>query len=349
MISLIDFILNLFRDRGAAADYVAHPEQALLNAGLGNVAPAQLASVAATAVPSLALGAGDPVIGLQRAVANNWGFEPVYAPSPTWSPSYAPQTDFLSGNQTETDLASHNNVPLFSPNQDAGANAQNGAFNLGFGDITLGDKTTASGQGAVAVSGNNSGDILTGDGSALGDNNDVYSGDIHSGPNSNVNYGNGNEVNEGNTAVGHDVVDTHDGTVVQTSGQGTTTSSQGNTEWTAVRGNQTTTNIDGTGNDSGVDNTHTVVDTHTTTTTTSVADNSVHDWGHLPLAGDSSQYSASYDASTHDNTAAYNSANSYDSSVHDNQSTYVPSYDASTHDNTTVQTHQNSHDLHLGF
>ena len=333
MISLIDFILNLFRDRGAAADYVAHPEQALLDAGLGNVAPAQLASVAATAVPSLALGAGDPVIGLQRAVANNWGFEPVYAPSPTWSPSYAPQTDFLSGNQTETDLASHNNVPLFSPNQDAGANAQNGAFNLGFGDITLGDKTTASGQGAIAVSGNNSGDILTGDGSALGDNNDVYSGDIHSGPNSNVNYGNGNEVNEGNTAAGHDVVDTHDGTVVQTSGQGTTTSSQGNTEWTAVRGNQTTTNIDGTGNDSGVDNTHTVVDTHTTTTTTSVADNSVHDntaaynsanhdWGHLPLAGDS---------------------------VHDNQSTYAPSYDASTHDNTTVQTHQSSHDLHLGF
>ena len=55
-------------------------------------------------------------------------------------------------------------------------------------------------------------------------------------------------------------------------------------------------------------------------------------WGHLPLAGDSSQYSASYDASTHDNTAAY-----------------APSYDASTHDNTTVQTHQNSHDLHLGF
>ena len=342
MISLIDFILNLFRDRTAAADYVAHPEQALLDAGLGNVAPAQLASVAATAVPSLALGAGDPVIGLQRAVANNWGFEPTYAPAATW----APQTDFLSGNRTDTELASHNNVPLFSPNQDAGANAQNGAFNLGFGDITLGDKTTASGQ-AVAVSGHNDGDILTGDGSALGDNNDVYSGDVLTGANSNVNYGNANEVNEGNTAAGHDVVDTHDGTVIQTSGQGTTTSSQGNTEWTAVRGNQTTTNIDGTGNNSGVDNTHTVVDTHTTTTTTTVADNSVHD--------SSSQYSASYDSSVHDNAPSYNSstayssANSYDASVHDNQSTYAPSYDASTHDNTTV-THQSSHDgLHLGF
>lgn len=336
MLTLIDYILNLFRDRAAAADYVAHPEQALIDAGLGNVAPAQLASVAATAVPSLALGAGDPVIGLQRAVANNWGFEPTYAPAASW----APQTDFLSGNRTDTDLASHNNVPLFSPNQDAGANAQNGAFNLGFGDITLGDKTTASGQ-AVAVSGPNSGDVLTGDGSALGQGNDVYSGDVVTGANSNVNYGNGNDVNEGNTAAGHDVVTTHDGTVIQTSGRGTTTSSQGNTDYTAVHGNQTTTNIDGTGNNSGVDNTHTVVDTHTTTTTTTVADNSVHD--------SSSQYSASYDSSVHDNAPSYTSSNSYDASVHDNQSTYAPSYDTSTHDNTTV-THQSSHDgLHLGF
>lgn len=338
MLTLIDYILNLFRDRAAAADYVAHPEQALIDAGLGNVAPAQLASVAATAVPSLALGAGDPVIGLQRAVANNWGFEPTYAPAATW----APQTDFLSGNRTDTDLASHNNVPLFSPNQDAGANAQNGAFNLGFGDITLGDKTTASGQ-AVAVSGPNNGDILTGDGSALGQGNDVYSGDVVTGANSNVNYGNANDVDEGNTAVGHDVVSTHDGTVIQTSGRGTTTSSQGNTDYTAVHGDQTTTNIDGTGNNSGVDNTHTVVDTHTTTTTTTVADNSVHD--------SSSQYSASYDSSVHDNNPSYASSysSSYDASVHDNQSTYAPSYDASTHDNTTV-THQSSHDgLHLGF
>ena len=220
-----------------------------------------------------------------------------------------------------------------SPNQDAGANAQNGAFNLGFGDITLGDKTTASGQGAVAVSGNNSGDILTGDGSALGDNNDVYSGDIHSGPNSNVNYGNGNEVNEGNTAAGHDVVDTHDGTVVQTSGQGTTTSSQGNTEWTAVRGNQTTTNIDGTGNDSGVDNTHTVVDTH-----------HHHDYD---VGG--RQLDARQHRGVQQREPRLGAPPACGGLVHDNQSTYAPSYDASTHDNTTVQTHQSSHDLHLGF
>ena len=93
MISLIDFILNLFRDQNAAADYIAHPEQALLDAGLGNVAPAQIAAVAATAVPSVALGQGDPVLGLQRAVSNQWGFEPVYAPQRVFAPET--NTDLL--------------------------------------------------------------------------------------------------------------------------------------------------------------------------------------------------------------------------------------------------------------
>src|SRR5690242_16535114 len=105
MMSLIDFILNLFRDQEAAAEYIANPQQALFEAGLGNVAPAQLASVAATAVPSVALGQGDPVIGLQRAVSNQWGFEPVYAPQRVFAPET--NTDLLSGNRT--DLASHNN------------------------------------------------------------------------------------------------------------------------------------------------------------------------------------------------------------------------------------------------
>lgn len=294
MISLIDFILNLFRDRGAAADYVAHPEQALLDAGLGNVAPAQLASVAATAVPSVALGAGDPVIGLQRAVANNWGFEPVYSPSATW----APETDLLSGNRTDTDLASNNNVPLFSPNQDAGANAQNGAFNLGFGDVTLGDKTTASGDGAVAIGDDNEGDILTGDGSALGDNNDVYSGDIRTGENSNVNYGNGNEVNDGTTAVGgdYDYVATEEGTVIQTSGNSSASSAEGNT--TVVDGNQSSTTVYGSDNtttSATTDDDATVV-THTETTTTTVSDSYNDDFSHNYTSVENTAVSDSYNA-----------------------------------------------------
>ncbi len=82
--------------------------------------------------------------GLQRAVADYHSIGSPFSPQTAFTPqpTFAPETntDFMSGNST--DLASHNNVPIMSPNQDAGANAQQGAFNLGFGDITLGDKTT---------------------------------------------------------------------------------------------------------------------------------------------------------------------------------------------------------------
>jgi hypothetical protein len=346
MTSLIDFILNLFRDPASAQSFVVDPEQALLDAGLSNVTSAQIQSVASTAVPSLALGNGDPVVGLQTALTNHYGWEPVFAPSPTWSPTWAPQTDFSPS------TLSNNDTSLLSPNQDAGANAQQGAFNLGFGDITLGDKTTntANGPGAVAINGDNRGDIVSGDGAVLGNDNTVNNGNIHSGPGSNVTVGHDNSYSQGNTAAGHDVVTTHDGTVIQTSGQGSTTASQGNTNWNAVHGNQTTTNIDGTGNTSGVDNTHNVDNTHTVidthTTTTSVADNSVHDSSSQWSA--SNQFGSNYDSSVHDNAASYNSASSYNASVHDNQSTYAPTHDSSTHENTTV-THQNTNDTHLGF
>src|SRR5690349_19725572 len=147
MTTLIDFIMDLFRSPAAAAAYVADPEGALRDAGLPNVSAAQLASVAATAAPAgLALGNGDPVYGLQRAVADYHSIASPFSPQTAFTsqPTFAPQTntDLLSGNST--DLASHNAVPIMSPNQDAGANAQQGAFNLGLGDITLGNKETTT-------------------------------------------------------------------------------------------------------------------------------------------------------------------------------------------------------------
>jgi hypothetical protein len=42
-------------------------------------------------------------------------------------------------------------------------------------------------------------------------------------------------ISEGNTSAGGDVLSSHDGTVIQTSGHGTTTVSDGNT--TSVHGN----------------------------------------------------------------------------------------------------------------
>ncbi|MDW5612463.1 MULTISPECIES: IniB N-terminal domain-containing protein [Mycolicibacterium] len=219
MNTLIDFILDLFRSPASAASFVMDPDGALRDAGLPNVTAAQLASVAATAAPAgYALGGGDPIVGLQRAVADHHqlasNFASPFSPQTSWAPTFAPETD--------TDLLSGNNVPVASPVQDAGANAQNGAFNLGFGDITFGDKTSNTAtDGGVVVDGDNDGDIVTGDGAALGDGNTMNNGDILAGSGSNVVVGKDNEVEDNSQTAGGDLIADNDAPVlndVDTSG-----------------------------------------------------------------------------------------------------------------------------------
>ena len=101
------------------------------------------------------------------------------------------------------------------------------SVSFGMGDITLGDKTTAQGDGAVAVGGSTHGDIVSGDGAVLGNGNTVNNGDIHTGSGSTVTVGDGNAISEGNTSAGGDVLSSHDGTVIQTSGHGSTAVSDG--------------------------------------------------------------------------------------------------------------------------
>jgi hypothetical protein len=208
--NIIDWILDLFRSEDVARSFVAAPEQTLRDAGLAGVSAAQLASVATTAVPGLVLGGGDPIVGLQRAVSNQYGFAPAYdySPSPTYAPTFAPETN--------TDLASHNDTSLLSPDQSAGANAQQGGFNLGFGDITFGNKTTNTAtNGGVVVDGDNRGDIVSGDGAVLGNNNDVNNGDVLAGTGSNVAVGHSNIHDSGTTATGNGtVIKDNDGTVL---------------------------------------------------------------------------------------------------------------------------------------
>jgi hypothetical protein len=277
MINLIDYILDLFRDEGQAQAFVANPDQALADAGLSTVSSAQLQSVAATAIQSLAMGGnGDPVTDLQQAVSSHYGFEPSYAPQPDFSPS--------------TDLASNNS--FMSPTTNI---TEDHSVSFGMGDITLGDKTTAQGDGAVAVGGSAHGDIVSGDGAVLGN---------------------------GNTSAGGDVLSSHDGSVIQTSGHGSTTVSDGNT--TSVHGDQTITDIHGTGNTSAVDNSSAL--THTSTIDNSQHDSSVHS-------------SSIVDTSVHDSSV-------HDSSVHDSSV-----HDSSVHDNSI---HETTHidtglDAHLGF
>jgi hypothetical protein len=208
--NLIDWILDLFRSEDVARSFVAAPEQTLRDAGLAGVSAGQLASVASTAVPGLVLGGGDPILGLQRAVSNQYGFAPAYDYSP--APTYAPSPTFAP----ETDLASHNDTALLSPDQSAGANAQQGGFNIGFGDITFGNKTTNTAtNGGVVVAGDNRGDIVSGDGAVLGNNNDVNNGDVYAGTGSNVALGHSTIHNSGSTATGNGtVIKDNDGPVL---------------------------------------------------------------------------------------------------------------------------------------
>lgn len=220
-INIIDFILDLFRSPASAAVFVVDPDGALRDAGLPNVTAAQLASVAATAAPAgYALGGGDPIVGLQRAVADHHQLASNFASPLSPQTSFAPTTEFASRN--DTDLLSGNNVPIASPDQAAGANAQNGTFNLGFGDITLGDKTTQTAtNGGVVVGGDDDGDIVSGDGAVLGDGTTMNNGDILAGSGSNVVVGKDNEVEDNSQTAGGELIADNDAPVlnaVDTSG-----------------------------------------------------------------------------------------------------------------------------------
>jgi len=132
---LIDFIMELFRSPDTAQAFVANPDQTMRDAGLPNVNAAQLQAVAATAAPAGAvMGGGDPIVGLQRAVADHHSITSAFSPQTSFTsqPTFAPET----------------NTEFASPDAFAGGDVQQGGFNLGFGDITFGDKTTAT-QGSV--------------------------------------------------------------------------------------------------------------------------------------------------------------------------------------------------------
>ena len=127
--------------------------------------------------------------------------------------------DFASHNDTQ--LASNNDTSLFSPDQNAGSNAQQGAFNLGFGDITLGDKTSNTATNGGVVNTGTAGHIDTtsvnGDGNVVGDGNNANTGYIDGGSHSPIIIGEGNEtkVNDTSQHSGGDVITGNEGTVIK--------------------------------------------------------------------------------------------------------------------------------------
>ncbi|MGV0787766.1 IniB N-terminal domain-containing protein [Mycolicibacterium sp. XJ2] len=208
--NLIDWFLNLFRDPVSAAAFVADPDRELHQAGFGNVSAAQVQAVAATVAPAAVVhGGGDPVVGLQQAVAQTHGI------------AFAPQrqTEVLSNNDT----LSHNDTRFLSPETNtlnhAGEDQQQGIGNFGleFGDITFGDKTTNTATDGGVVNTGTAGDIdatnVEGDGNVVGDDNEnVNTGDIED---SNVNIGEDNEIDDsGDQTAGGDIISDNEGPVI---------------------------------------------------------------------------------------------------------------------------------------
>jgi hypothetical protein len=268
MTNVIDWILDLFRDPVQAQAFINDPDRSMQNAGLANVTAGQVQAVAATVAPAAVIqGGGDPVYGLQQAVAQTHGI------------AFTPDTQAFSDDET----LSNNDPHILSP--DAGHDVQQGGVNLDFGDITFGDKNTAS-DGSVINTGN--------------------AGDID---NSNV-HGDGNVVGDGNVGAntgGGDVISGNEGPVVKT---GNIDASGGGAA--GGSGGHGGSILSGGGNASGgAGGTVVIAPTQTTTT-------DVHGGGITTVDTHGGNIGGDVDASHHDDNSLH-----VDNSVHQQVGTHV--------------------------
>jgi hypothetical protein len=317
MTNVVDWILDLFRDPVQAQAFIADPDKSMQTAGVQNVSAAQVNAVAASVAPAAVIqGGGDPVHGLQQAVAQTHGI----AFAPQSQHVFAPETQAFSNNDVlspETNFVNH-----------AGEDQQQGVGNvdLDFGDITFGDKNTAS-DGSVINTGN-AGDIdntnVEGDGNVVGDDNDGnVTGDIETGDGSPVIIGDDNEVENTNQDTdGGDIIQDNEGPVVKT---GDIDTSGGNATGGAGSGGILG---GGDGGDANAGGGGGVVISPTQTTTTNTGGGDVTD---IDTGG--GDISGGVDAS-HDDNSVDNSDNSTHDS-HDDNSTH-DSHDATVETNVDV-------------
>jgi hypothetical protein len=320
MTNVIDWLLDLFRDPVRARAFVNDPERAMQNAGVQNVTAAQVQAVAATVAPAAVIhGGGDPVFGLQQAVAETHGI--AFTPQPEHV--FAPETQAFSNNDT----LSHNDV--LSPQ--AGHDVQQGGVNLDFGDITFGNKTTnVADHGGVVVDGNSSGDILTDGSVKQGAGSTANTGDIHSGSHSPVIVGSGNDVHDNSQTAGGDIIDGNSGNIIKDNNLGGGDGGNAHAGGGIFGGG--TANAGGGGGAGSI----TVNDSsnHSTTTNTGGGDITNVNTGGADVHGN-------IDASHHD-----------DNSVHTDNSTHDSHNDSSVHTDNSVHQQVDTHvdtGLHLGF
>jgi hypothetical protein len=204
MDNVIEWLKGLIDgDPAAAGAFVEDPMRAAQQAGFQNVTAAQLQTAAAVAAPAAIQGGGNPVHGMQQAVAQSHGIP--FVPQQTFA-QVAPQADVLSHNATNVPIASNNDV--LSPN--AGHDVQQGGVNLDF-DFS---RDTSVGDGGVLVQGNATGDIATSGGvNQSGTGNTAHTGDIKTGDHSPVITGDQNDVRDNSQTAGGDIIQDNEGPV----------------------------------------------------------------------------------------------------------------------------------------
>ena len=319
MTNVLDWILDLFRDPVQARAFLDNPDRSMATAGVQNVTAAQVNAVAASVAPAAVIhGGGNPVHGLQQAVAETHGI--AFVPQT--------QTQAFSNNDTlsHNDVLSNNDPHVLSP--EAGHDVQQGGVNLDFGDITFGDKTTNTAtDGGVVVDGDNDGDILT-DGSVkqTGDDNNANTGDIETGDHSPVVLGNDNDLEDNSQETGGgDIIQDNDGPVVKTGDIDTSGGGASGGDGGHGGGILTGGGGDGGAATGGAGGGVVIAPTQTTTTTAGgdVTNVETHGGG----------ISGNVDASHDDNSS--NSHNT-DNSTHDSHD----NIDNSTHDSHNTDIHQ---------
>jgi hypothetical protein len=325
MTNVLDWILDLFRDPVQAQAFINDPDKSMQTAGVQNVSAAQVNAVAASVAPAAVIqGGGNPVHGLQQAVAQTHGIAFV----PQSEHVFAPQTQAFSNNDT----LSHNDV--LSP--EAGHDVQQGGVNLDFGDITFGDKTTNTADHGSVINTGNAGDIdntnVEGDGNVVGDGNvGANTGDILAGEGSTVQAGGVGNTSDSSGSIHNsgdgDVISGNEGPVVKTGDIDTSGGGASGGDGGHGGGILTGGGGDGGAATGGAGGGVVIAPTQTTTTNTGGGDvTSVDTHG-----GD---ISGSVDASHDDNSTGHNTDNSTHDS-HDDNSTH-DSHDATVETNVDV-------------
>lgn len=210
MTNVLDWILDLFRDPVQAQAFINDPGRTMASAGVQNVSAAQVNAVAASVAPAAVIqGGGDPVQGLQHAVAQTHGI------------AFVPQTQTEAFSNNDT--LSHNDTRFLSPETNvvnaAGEDQQQGVGNVNL-DFDFSRDNIAT-DGSVINNGT-AGDIdatnVEGDGNVVGDDNDGnVTGDIETGDGSPVIIGDNNDVDNTNQDTdGGDIIQDNEGPVVKT-------------------------------------------------------------------------------------------------------------------------------------